>query len=71
MGKASSVGQVMGANLPPGEHGQAPRIACAKRELKNISGSESVIKKVLRFDGRALSSFDLGISESRTGTMRP
>ncbi len=43
-------------------------LARANTGLKEISGSQRAIKKVLRFDGRALSSFDLGISEPRIGT---
>ena len=33
-----------------------PDLASAKTWLRNIPGSKRVIKKVLRFDGRALSS---------------
>jgi hypothetical protein len=58
----------MGTILPPGGAWTGPRLARAKRELKNIFGSKSVIKKVLRFDGLAVPSFDLGISEPRIGT---
>jgi hypothetical protein len=57
----------MGKILPRGGMDR-PRLARAKRELKNIFGSKSVIKKVLRFDGRAVPLFDLGISEPRIGT---
>ena len=40
----------MGAILSPGEHGQAPRLARAKTDLRNISGSKRAVKKVLRFE---------------------
>jgi hypothetical protein len=45
----------MGAkSTPPGYRGQAPRPRPRETALRNIPGLKRVIKKVLRFDGRAL-----------------
>jgi hypothetical protein len=55
----------MGANLPPGEHGQAPRPRARETGLRNIPGSKRVIKKVLRFDECALRAFSSGPLKSK------
>jgi hypothetical protein len=39
--------------LPPGEHGQAPRLARFDMGLGNIPGSKRAVKELLRFEGRA------------------
>jgi hypothetical protein len=46
-----------GAILPPGEHGQAPRSRARETDLRNIPGSKSGVKKVLRSNGRAGRSY--------------
>jgi hypothetical protein len=68
-GKALGLGQAEGRKIyPRGSMDRPPAFARAKRELTNIPGSKRSVKKVLRFDGRALSSFDVGISRPRMGT---
>jgi hypothetical protein len=44
----------MGAKPTPREHGQAPRLARVKTDLKNIPGSKRAVKNLLGFDGRAV-----------------
>src|SRR5436305_14564267 len=39
------------AIIPPGEHGQAPRLARAKTDLENIPGSKRAVNEALRFGG--------------------
>ena len=50
---ASSLGSRERRKSIPGGHGQGPRLARAKTDLRNTSGSKRAVKKVLRFDGRA------------------
>src|SRR3954471_22108480 len=65
-GTASKVGQAGGRNsFPRGCMDRPPGLARAKTWLRNIPGSKRVIKKVLRFDGRALSS-ETGTNASAT-----
>jgi hypothetical protein len=57
--------RLKGAILPPGYHGQAPRLARAKTGLRNIPGSKRAIKKVLRFDGPSLCSLHFWAETAR------
>jgi hypothetical protein len=55
---ASGPSECAQKNHPPGVHGQAVGLARAETGLRNTPGSKRVVKKVLRFEGRAVALID-------------